>query len=51
MKEKNERTDVVASWEYRLTFKPSETKLKLVIFYTDFVLLSVFGHCVTCVGE
>lgn len=29
---------MVASWEYWRSFKPSEMKLKLVIFYTAFVV-------------
>lgn len=51
MKEKNERTYVVASQEYQLSLKLSEMMLKLVIFYTTLGFLPVFRHCVTRVGE
>jgi len=43
MKDKNERTYVVASWEYRLSFKPSEIKVKLVINYTALLCCLYLG--------
>lgn len=44
----------VTSYEYRMSFKPSEVELKLVVFYTAFfffVFVLLVGHHVTCMGE